>query len=665
MCGIAGLFDIAGRRRDRDPAATALAMADTLAHRGPDGRDTWGDPEAGVGLGHRRLAIVDLTATGAQPMHSADGRYVITYNGEVYNFPELRAELEGRGHRFHGSSDTEVMLTACVEWGPEAAISRFVGMFAFALFDRHTRTLRLVRDRLGVKPLYWTIADGVLLFGSGLRALMAHPSFRQDVDPDAIAAVVRYSYVPSPATVFRGTFKLPPGSILTVRPGGEPAVASYWRLEDILARRTNTQLNFQEAAALFEEHLRNSVRGRMIADVPLGAFLSGGIDSSTVVAIMQAVSNRSVRSFTIGFADATYDEAHYAREVARYLGTDHAEIILEPKAALELVANVADWFDEPFADSSQLPTYLVSHMTRQHVTVALSGDGGDELFAGYPKYRWLDRIWSGAQYVPRPLRAAIGGVLGALPEHTLQRFAAAALDPARAERIGEKARRLGAALAAPTSDEAAQALDIVGIDDPALVRGASGGLQPVRLNDLKHLPSDLVSRMQAQDMVSYLPDDILTKVDRCSMAVSLESREPLLDHRLVEFVWSLPDSLRYGSHRYKPLMRAVLTRYVPPSLIDHPKRGFSVPLGDWLKGPLREWASDLLAPAKLSHDGFFDPDRVQRLWQRHLSGAESNATGLWNILMVCLWSKRWLAPSPSLAKSLSGDFRPDYRVFGA
>ena len=559
MCGIAGLMAICGQL-GRDPASAALTMADAVPHRGPDGRDAWGDPDAGIGLGHRRLSIVDLSPTGAQPMHSADGRYVITFNGEVYNFPELRIELAGRGHKFRGTSDTEVMLAAFVEWGPERAVQRFVGMFAFALFDRHTRMLRLVRDRFGVKPLYWTIADGILLFGSELRALMAHPSFRREVNRDAIAAVVRYGYVPAPATVFHNVHKLPAGTILTAQPGGQPAIKPYWRFSDVLARRGTNPLSFTDAAARVDELLRQAVRRRMIADVPLGAFLSGGTDSSAVVAVMQQVSNRPARTFTIGFEQAAYDEAGYAREVARHLGTDHTEVTLEPGSALDLVSNVADWFDEPFADSSQLPTYLVSRTTRRHVTVALSGDGGDETFAGYPKYPWLDGVWSGIGWWPRPLRAAFGQSIAGLPEPLLQRCVGAVLEPGRAERIGEKARRLAAALRAPDSGQASAAIAAIGIDDDALVPGATNHLYPFELDTGASLP-DLVSRMQAQDTVGYLPDDILTKVDRCSMAVSLEAREPLLDHELVEFVWSLPASVHRGGDGPKgscaPCLRAI------------------------------------------------------------------------------------------------------------
>jgi asparagine synthase (glutamine-hydrolysing) len=637
MCGVAGLMAIEAGVALRDPAATALAMADTLEHRGPDGRDAWGDPEAGIGLGHRRLSIIDLTSTGDQPMHSADGRYVISYNGEIYNFPDLRQELQARGHVFRGSSDTEVMLAAMVEWGLATAVGRFAGMFAFALFDRQTRTLSLVRDRIGVKPMYWCVRRGRLLFGSELRALMAHPNFSREIDRNAVAALVRYSYIPAPATVFRGVFKLPPGTILTVRRGEAPRIEPYWRLLDYVAPASRV-MDFADAADALHDVLRTAVRQRMVADVPVGAFLSGGIDSSTVVALMQSVSERPVRTYTIGFDTATFDEAVHARAVAQHLGTAHTEVVLDSQAALDLVPNVAEWFDEPFADSSQLPTYLVARMTREHVTVALSGDGGDELFAGYPKYAHLCGLWRRMGALPHAMRAAFGNALDVLPEVLWTRGATALASPD--ERIGEKVRRLADALRQRTADEAAHAVAAVGLRE-AVVLGADAGLAPDV--PLPSMPDDLVSRMQLQDTLGYLPDDILTKVDRCSMAVSLEAREPLIDHRLIEFVWSLPASIRHGNGRPKGLLRAVLDRYVPPALTDRPKRGFSVPLASWLRGPLRDWAESLLAPGQLADGALFDTERVRAIWQRHLSGVETNATGLWNILMVQAWAQRWRA----------------------
>jgi asparagine synthase (glutamine-hydrolysing) len=639
MCGIAGTFQIDGAR-EPDAARRVCAMTDTLAHRGPDGSDVWSDVEAGIAFGHRRLAIVDLSPTGAQPMHSADGRYVVTYNGEVYNFQELREELAARGHAFRGTSDTEVMLAAFVQWGVEDAVRRFVGMFAFAVFDRRERALHLVRDRVGVKPLYWTDAGGIVLFGSELRALMAHPAFRREVDRDALAAVVAYSYVPAPATAFRDVFKLMPGTILTLQAGRAPRMTRYWRIEDAVAQRGRNPLDAEAAASQLDVLLRDAVRRRMVADVPVGAFLSGGVDSAVVVALMQAEAERPVRSFTIAFDDPAYDESTAARRVAQHLRTDHTEIRLAAADALALVPQVADWFDEPFADSSQLPTYLVSRATRAHVAVALSGDGGDELFAGYPKYFWLDRFWSAAGALPRPLRAGAGRAVAALPESVLRALARRLLDAGRAERIGEKTRRLALALRAQDFDSAAAALARVGIDEPVVIGAAHG----YRLSPLAGLPGDLdrVSRMQAADIAGYLPDDILTKVDRCSMAVSLEAREPLLDHRLIEFLWSLPAAVHRGGEP-KGLLRAVLHRYIPADWTRQPKRGFSVPLGAWLRGPLRDWAQTLLDPARIGQEGLLDPRTVTGLWTRHVEGSQDNATGLWNILMIRAWSQRWLA----------------------
>lgn len=614
-------------------------MAATLAHRGPDGHDVWADAAAGIGLGHRRLAIVDLSPTGAQPMHSADGRFVIIYNGEVYNFPELRQQLIAKGHAFRGTSDTEVMLAAFTEWGVQAATSKFIGMFAFAVFDRRDRTLYLVRDRLGVKPLYYSTIDRTLVFGSELRALMTYPGFKRDVDRDAVASLVRYSYIPAPATIFRNVQKLPPGSILTAKAGGDIRITTYWDLASVIRPREPVRATFEEASEAIEKLIHDAVQRRMLADVPVGAFLSGGTDSATIVAMMQLGATQKARTFTVGFQDGVYDETAAAREVARHLGTDHCEIRLDEGTALNLVPEIAGWFDEPFADSSQLPTYLVSRATRQHVTVALSGDGGDEVFGGYPKYNWLDSTWKRSRAVPAALRSIAGHSLQAMPENAYRKLASLLLESGSSERIGERARRLGAALSAPSVDAAIAAMNVVGIADQGIVPGAKA-IAPILPDGIGDL-DDITARMRATDFAGYLPDDILTKVDRCSMAVSLEAREPLLDHRLVEFVWSLPPEIQRG-HEPKALLKSVLRRHVPPALVDRPKRGFSVPLAQWLRGPLRGWADDLLSPTALAKNEFLDKERVGRLWRRHLSGAESNPTGLWNMLMFSAWSERWL-----------------------
>jgi len=645
MCGIAGYLDVGAHAPAEEMARRVRAMCDTVANRGPDDADEWVDAASGIALGHRRLAIIDLSPLGRQPMRSADGRYVITYNGEVYNFGELRAELEALGHRFRGGSDTEVMLAAMVQWGPQRAVTRFAGMFAIALWDAEARVLRLVRDRIGVKPLYWCRRGGVVLFGSGLKALMAHPAWRAEIDIESAAAFARYSYVPGPATIFGDVHKLAPGTILTVKAGAEPQISPYWRLRDAIAADAVAAAaavgDEEEAADRLEAILRECVRGRMIADVPLGAFLSGGIDSSTVVALMQAQSNRKIRTFSIGFAEPAYDEARHARAVAAHLGTDHTELYVTARQAIEVVPRLPEWFDEPFADSSQIPTCLIASLTRRHVTVALSGDGGDELFAGYPRYLAVDRLWQRSGFVPRCLRSFAGALLSRLPEPLIDR--AAALLPARRRpfNAGRKVRRLSALLSEPAEDALFDELSAVWPEEAALVPGSTGACRLHAEPGLAQALPDAVSRMQYYDTLAYLPDDIMTKVDRCSMAVALEAREPLLDHRLVEFVWKLPPHFKYDGWQSKRLLRRVLHRYVPPKLVERPKMGFSVPLGSWLRGELREWAEGLLSASRLAADGIFAAAEVRRLWDEHVSRRANREHVLWNVLMFQAWKAHY------------------------
>jgi asparagine synthase (glutamine-hydrolysing) len=642
VCGIAGFLDASAAASAAAATACVEAMNRAIAHRGPDDSGTFVDAEAGVALGHRRLSIIDLSPLGHQPMTSADSRYVITYNGEVYNFAELRAELVARGHRFRGGSDTEVMLAAFVAWGVEPAVKRFVGMFAIGLWDRQMRTLHLIRDRIGVKPLYWCRHNGVLLFGSELKALMAHPAFRAEIDVEAAAAFVRYSYVPTPATIFRDVQKLAPGSILTVQAGEAPRIAPYWRLRDAVAGGArHPAADETEAADALESILRDSVRGRMIADVPLGAFLSGGIDSSTVVALMQAQSNRKVRTFSIGFREPGYDEAQHAKAVAAHLGTDHTELYVSPREAMDVVPHLPEWFDEPFADSSQIPTYLVSAMTRKHVTVALSGDGGDELFAGYPRYHMVDKVWRRLGKAPKGLRNALGAAFGTMPEPLLDRLFALVPAQMRPLNPGSKLHRLAALLAAPTADTLAIESAAIWPDERGLIPASTGACRLRAEADLADLVPDTVSRMQYHDTLTYLPDDILTKVDRCSMAVALEAREPMLDHRLVEFAWTLPPGFKFDDTQSKRLLRQVLYRYVPRKLVERPKMGFSIPLAAWLRGDLRGWADDLLSPARLGADGIFDAREVRLLWDQHQSGAANREHVLWNVLMFQAWKRHY------------------------
>jgi asparagine synthase (glutamine-hydrolysing) len=642
VCGIAGFLDASAACSADAATARIEAMSRAVAHRGPDDCGAFVDAAAGVALGHRRLSIIDLSPLGHQPMTSADGRYVISYNGEVYNFAELRAELEAHGHRFRGGSDTEVMLAAFVAFGVEPAATRFVGMFAIALWDRQTRMLHLIRDRIGVKPLYWCRQQGVLLFGSEVKALMAHPSWRPEIDIEAAAAFIRYSYVPAPATIFRNVHKLPPGTILTVRAGEAPRIASYWRLRDAIGGGARHPFaDEREAADELEGILRGSVRGRMVADVPLGAFLSGGIDSSTVVALMQAQSTRKVRTFSIGFREPGYDEAQHARAVAAHLGTDHTELYVTPREAIDVVPHLPEWFDEPFADSSQIPTYLVSAMTRKHVTVALSGDGGDELFAGYPRYRIVDKVWRGLGMAPRRLRGALGAALARFPEPLLDRLFA--LAPARLRPLngGSKVHRLSAILAEPTVDSLYVELAAIWAHDRRLVPASTGACRLRAEQGLADIVPDRVSRMQYYDTLTYLPDDIMTKVDRCSMAVALEVREPMLDHRLVEFAWKLPPRFKSDDKQSKRLLRQVLYRYVPRELVERPKMGFSIPLGGWLRGELRQWADDLLSPTRVAGDGIFAAGEVGRLWDEHQAGTANRENVLWNVLMFQAWKAHY------------------------
>jgi len=645
MCGIAGLIDRRGGLSAEALAAAAGAMADRLAHRGPDGRGVWTDAAAGVGLGHRRLAIIELSAAGAQPMISADGRYVILHNGEAFNFAELRGELEAAGRRFRGASDTEVILEGCAAWGADATVRRLIGMFAFALWDRRERALTLARDRLGVKPLYYAEIGRRFLFGSELKAFASAPGWAPSLDRDALAGYMRHGYVAAPATIYREARKLPPGHLLTLAPDAPPRLTAYWDMRRVavegLAAAARGPVDEAAAPARLEALLLDAVRRRMIADVPLGAFLSGGIDSSTVVALMQAASDRPVKTFTIGFREAGYDEAGHAAGVAAHLGTDHTELYVEPPHALDIVPRLAEWFDEPFADPSQIPTYLVAELTRRHVTVALSGDGGDEVFAGYNRYLWGERLWRRLGPLPPPLRRLGAAALRAVPPAAFDRMAAAVPARWRPAQPGDKAHKLAEVLACDGPAALYRRLVSQWPEPDALV---VGGREPRGVLWDDSVAGDipgLVPRMQFLDTVTYLPDDILTKVDRATMAVGLEGRVPLLDHRVVEFAWTLPLGLRLRRGRGKRLLRAVLGRYVPDRLVERPKMGFGVPIDRWLRGPLRAWAEDLLAPRGLAEDGVLAPQPIATAWREHLAGTRNWQYPLWAVLMFQAWRRRW------------------------
>ncbi|HEX9702151.1 MAG TPA: asparagine synthase (glutamine-hydrolyzing) [Rhodospirillales bacterium] len=644
MCGLTGFIDLARRTSAEALAERAGAMAATLGHRGPDDAGTWTDAAAGVALGFRRLSIIDLSALGHQPMLSASGRWVIVHNGEVYNFRDLRRELETAGARFKGGSDTEVILAAVEAWGLDAALGRFIGMFAMALWDRQERTLHLVRDRLGVKPLYWGRQGDLVLFGSELKALRAHPGWTPALDRGALSAFFRHAYVPAPHSIYRGIGKVMPGTVVAIGPDGRAETRTYWSMAAArdAGRVSPLDIGEDEATDALDELIRDSVRLRLVADVPLGAFLSGGIDSSTVVAHMQALSPRPVKTFTIGFKDGAVNEAMDAKKVARHLNTDHTELYVTPEEARAVIPSLADWYDEPFADASQVPTALVSRLARQAVTVSLSGDGGDEAFGGYDRYVQGRDLWARLAAIPAPLRPLVAGLVRALPVALWDALFAAVPRRLTPGQKGRTMHWLAGNLTAGDFDAFFRRL--VGIWDApgALVPGAPEASAPAweKGGDVAG-ENGAVERMMFLDSVTYLPDDILVKLDRASMAFSLEAREPLLDHRLFEFAWRLPVGLKVRGGSGKRLLRRVLARYVPPALTERPKQGFSLPLGDWLRVPLRDWAEDLLSEKRLGADGVLDPKPIGDAWRRLIAGEPGADARIWTVLMFQAWRARW------------------------
>ena len=658
MCGIAGFVNPG--QRDASPGACLRAMTAAVAHRGPDDEGHWVDAQHGVALGHRRLAVVDLSPAGAQPMASASGRFRLSYNGEIYNFRELRETLAAAGHTFRGHSDTEVMLAAFEQWGVERAVKSFVGMFAFALWDGRERLLHLVRDRAGEKPLYYGWAGGVFLFGSELKALRAHKAWVGEIDRDALALFMRYNYVPTPHSIYKGIRKQTPGTILTLglkrlEVGAAPAESAYWSAAESAERGAAEPFAGTDAEAVEELNalLRDSVRRQMVADVPLGAFLSGGIDSSTVVALMQAQSARPVKTFTIGFGEAEYDEAAHARRVAERLGTEHTELYLKPEDALAVIPRLPTIYDEPFSDSSQIPTFIVSQLARGSVTVCLSGDGGDELFGGYRRYVEGESLWNKIRPVPPPLRRALAAAIGKTPVGALNLLFSglgAKLDRfGGTTSIGNKMHTLAGLMGVSSSSEFYRHL-VSQWKEPCAVVLDSREATPAPL-DSAYAPAltGFARRMMLVDAVSYLPDDILVKVDRASMAVSLESRVPFLDHRVMEFAWRVPLRMKVRGGKGKWLLRQVLGRYVPEEMMERPKMGFGVPLDHWLRGPLRDWAESLLSEGRLRGEGFFDPRPIRRMWGEHLSGRRDRQYYIWAVLMFEAWLERGGDGSPPCA----------------
>ncbi len=612
-------------------------MADCLLHRGPDDGGSWADGEVGIGFGHRRLSIIDLSAAGRQPMLSANGRYVLTYNGEIYNAPELRRECEAAGIAFRGTSDTEVLVETIARHRLRPTLERLIGMFAFALWDRELRELTLVRDRLGIKPLYWGRFGKAFLFASELSALKRHPDFSGEIDRDALSSFLRFNYVPAPQSIYRGVHKLRPGHLLTVRQDAEPQIEAWWSLAE--AREKGVSAPFvgseDEAISALEALIGDAVGKRMIADVPLGAFLSGGVDSSTVTALMQANSSRPVRSFSIGFAEDSYNEAVHAKAVASHLGTKHTELYVTSEEARAIIPKLPALYDEPFADASQIPTFLVSRMTREHVTVALSGDGGDEVFGGYNRYLQAPDVLSRTALVPDALARGAAAMISAVPPNRLSRVMGPLPKIGAIPMLGEKLHKI-ASILGKSPQQAYCALVSNWPEPGALVLGGQETVDAI-WNEVAGDLSGFGARMQFADTLTYLPDDILTKVDRASMAVSLEARVPLLDHRVVEFAWSLPQNLKIRDREGKWILRQVLDRYVPRTLIERPKMGFGVPIDSWLRGPLRDWADDLLSESRLRRQGFLDPTPIRTRWREHLSGKRNWQYSLWSVLMFNAW----------------------------
>ena len=645
MCGIVGFWRNTSDQTTDWLEETALTMANTLVHRGPDDSGTWVDPGIGIAFGHRRLSIIDVSKAGHQPMVSSDGRYVITYNGEIYNFRELRQELEKKGHSFLGHSDTEVMLASFVEWGIIVSLERFNGMFAFSVWDRRDRLLWLARDRIGEKPLYYGVQNGTLFFASELKAIRAYPKFKPEIDHNALASFLRFSYVPAPWSIYRGILKLLPGHFIQIKsPDENHESEPYWSLESVVKKGHQNPFSGsnEEAVNELEKCLKKTVSSRMVSDVPLGAFLSGGIDSSTIVALMQSQSDRPVNTFTIGFHEQEFNEAVYAKKVAEHLGTNHTELYINPQEAMDIIPKLPEIYDEPFADSSQIPTHLISVLARKHVKVSLSGDGGDELFAGYNRYLIAERFWKMAGRIPNTLKNRTADFVSRISRESIERvYGKIENSLPRKMKVSqptEKLYKLARVLRATSTPQAVYKRIVSIIHAPEEL--LTSGNELTTKHDSETLWQEIdntVLTMVYLDLMTYHPDDILQKVDRAAMSVSLETRVPYLDHNLVEFIMRLPLDMKISKGSSKWILRQVLYRYLPKELVERPKMGFAVPVGDWIKRSMREWAQELITQKRIEEEGYFNPKAVEEMYNQHLSGKFNHTHELWNILMFQSW----------------------------
>lgn len=653
MCGIVGLLDPRHEREDR-LAAMAIRMAENLIHRGPDDAGHWTEPDGTIALGFRRLAVVDLTPLGHQPMTSSNGRWVVVFNGEIYNYRDLRRKLSGEGAAFRGNSDTEVLLASIQQWGVERALGAIEGMFAIGLWDRDRRELHLVRDRFGEKPLYYGWTEGRFTFASELKAIASLPGFTANLDRDAVALYLRRNCIPAPFTVYQGYLKLLPGHMVTIpvesRPGTTPAPRAYWSalVEAESAKLQTLVGSTRELTDGLEKVLLQSVSSRMVADVPVGAFLSGGVDSSLIVALMQKQSTKPIHTFTVGYADHAYDESGEAAAVAHHLGTSHSTLQVSDRDVAELIPQLSGIWDEPFADASQIPVLLLSRLARSAVTVSLSGDGGDELFAGYNRHAWLERMWSRAGTLSPLVRRAVGNGLGHIPHsmiNTASSFAKVLPVRWQIRNPSNKMVKLAKILVTSSPEEAYLTLISHWDSTESMVMGAGEGYSDnLDVLSLRAF-SGITERMLLMDLTTYLPDDILTKLDRAAMAVSLETRTPFLDRDVFRFAWRLPMEMKLRENTTKWILREVLYRHVPAALIERPKTGFGLPLGGWLRGSLKPWAEELLGESRLKNQGILDPAPVRRAWQLHLSGRRDLENELWDILVFQAWIDEWM---PSL-----------------